>query len=215
MPLEKVSVLISGFEAQPIVLTNQERISGRADIGAGPDDFILVNLARFWPEKAHEVLLDAFLCIRRERRDARLWLAGVGPTQEQTRRKVSELGLTPFVQFLGFRRDLPYVLALADLQVHPSHAEGIPLALCSGMAAGIPIVATRVGGVPEIIRHGDTGILVEAGRPEAVAKAVLNLMANPHQRRQIGEGARRFILEEYSLEQAGELLEAVYEDLLR
>lgn len=215
MPLEHVSVLISGFREAPVQLTAEQRARGRAELGAAAGDFILLNIARFWPEKAQDLLLRTFVLIRRERPDARLWLAGVGPEVERVRALAAELGLDPYVRFLEFRTDLPTILALADLQVHPSHAEGIPLALCSGMAAGIPIVATAVGGVPEIIHHNQTGVLIEPGNPEAVAAAVLKLMSDPAESRRMGENARQFILSEYSLEAAAARVEAVYEELLR
>jgi glycosyltransferase involved in cell wall biosynthesis len=215
MPAEKVALLISGFRADPVRLTAEERARGRAELGASPDDFVLLNIARFWPEKAQDLLIEAFRTIHAERPEARLWLAGVGPEMERVRAMAAEMGLEPHVAFLGFRTDLPYVLALADLQVHPSHAEGIPLALCSGMAAGIPIVATEVGGVPEIIHHYETGVLIPPGKAEAVSAAVLRLMADGATRQRIGANARQFILNEYSLEAAADRVEAVYEELVR
>jgi glycosyltransferase involved in cell wall biosynthesis len=210
VPGEKVSVLISGFTEKPVVMGAEERKRQRQELGASDSDFVLVQLARFWPEKAHDVMLDAFHIIHAARPEARLWLAGVGPEQDQIRALASKLGLSAAVRFLGFRSDLPNLLALADMQVHSSHAEGVPLALCAGMAAGLPIVATKVGGIPEIIHHERTGVLVPPGRPDLLAQAALELMDDTGKRRGLGSSAKRFLESEYSLEQAAARLEAVY-----
>jgi glycosyltransferase involved in cell wall biosynthesis len=119
------------------------------------------------------------------------------------------------VQFLGFRADLAELLALADMQVHPSDMEGVPLAVCSGMAAGLPIVATRVGGLPDILAHERSAILVEPRNAEAAAEAILRLMDDHTKRRALGLEARRFIEDEYSLAAATAKVEAVYRDMLR
>jgi glycosyltransferase involved in cell wall biosynthesis len=214
MRLENVYVLVSGYHADPMDLTPEDRARGRAELGAAPNDFLLIHVARFWPEKAHEVLLEAFQTIHSERPDTRLWLAGVGPELERIRTMTSAIGLDGPVRFLGFRTDLPYILALADLQVHPSHAEGIPLALCSGMAAGMPIVATAVGGIPEIVRSGYSGLLVPPGDPDAVAAAVLRLMHDDSERRRLCANARKFIETEYSLEAAAARLGAMYQEMV-
>jgi glycosyltransferase involved in cell wall biosynthesis len=211
VPLERIELLICGYSERLIELPDDERRARRREYGAEPDDVVLINLARFWPEKAHEVLLEAFRRIRRTCPQAILWLVGGGPDLAKMENLARALGVAERTRFFGFRRDLPELLALADIQVHPSHTEGLPLAVCAGMAAGKPIVATRVGGVPEVIHHGRTGILVPPGDPEAVARAVSTLIEDANQRNRLGREALRFIREEYSLEVAVERLERIYQ----
>lgn len=214
VPLESVRLLICGYSERFVEFDPEERDRRRRELGAEPGDTVLVNLARFWPEKAHEVLLEAFRLVLEEHPSARLWLVGGGPDLERMRALAVTLGVDGRTHFLGFRRDLPELLALADVQVHPSHTEGLPLSVCAGMAAGKPIVATRVGGVPEVIHDGRTGLLVPPGDPQAVARATGSLVADEGLRRRLGREALRFIREEYSLEVAVRRLEEVYASMV-
>ena len=214
LPVERVKLLICGYSERRAELSAGERAALRATLGAAADEPVLVNLARFWPEKAHEVTLEAFRQLLRTHPAARLWLAGGGPDLEKMQALARDLGIAPRVAFLGFRRDLPELLAAADIQVHPSHTEGLPLAVCAGMAAGLPIVASRVGGVPEVIHDGRTGVLVPAGDPAAVARAVAALLDDPQRARRLGGEALRFVREEYSLEVAVQRLQQVYAEAL-
>jgi glycosyltransferase involved in cell wall biosynthesis len=214
LPLERIRLLICGYSERHVEYAPAEREARRAELGATKDDVVLVNLARFWPEKAHEVTLRAFQIVLRTHPQARLWLVGGGPELGAMQQLARDLGVTHRVDFLGFRRDLPELLALADIQVHPSHTEGLPLAVCAGMAAAKAIVATRVGGVPEVIHDGATGLLVPPGDPAAVARAVSALIEAPARRAALGAEALRFLREEYSLEVAARRLEAVYAEMV-
>ncbi|HEY5212335.1 MAG TPA: glycosyltransferase family 4 protein, partial [Acidobacteriaceae bacterium] len=103
---------------------------------------------------------------------------------------------------------------LADIHVNTSSAEGVPLAICSAMAASLPIVATDVGGLPEILDHGRAGILVPFGDSAEFVKSVLMLIASPSLRSYYGSTARRFIADDYSLSTAVKRLEYTYDELL-
>src|SRR5690606_15291117 len=129
-------------------------------LNCSPSDFVFVNVARFWPEKAHDILLEGFRLVLRQHSNARLWLLGSGPEESSVRNMVEQMKLQDSVQFLGFRSDLERILAMSDVQVHPSDMEGVPLAVCAGLAAGLPVLATEVGGLSEIIRSGENGILI-------------------------------------------------------
>jgi L-malate glycosyltransferase len=212
---ERLRLLPCGFEAAPVEFLPEERDRRRRELGAGPGDTVLIHAARFWPEKAHDVLLHGFRRIVDQRANVRLWLTGAGPGETGIRVLSDELGLSGQTRFLGFREDLSELLALADIQVHPSDMEGVSLAVCAGMAAGIPIVATRVGGLTEILRHEESALLVAPRRPEELAEAILWLADHPEQRRRLGSNARRFIEEEYSLKAATARVQAIYEEMLR
>lgn len=214
MQPERLRLLVCGFEANVAHLSAEERVRRRAELGASPEDLVLINVARFWPEKAHDVLLDGFAKVLERVPRARLWITGVGPEEAKIRRHCTALGLDSHVSFLGFRTDLAELLAQADIQVHPSDVEGVPLAICAGLAAGLPIVATRVGGLPEVIRNGVSGILIPPRNPGAFAEAVIRLAGDEKERRRLGTAAQRFIDEEYSLQAATRRVERVYEEVL-
>jgi len=210
----EVPTLICGFETHPAHVDAEQRREGRAAHGADDGDVVLLNVARFYPEKAHDFLLEVFACLLRERPRLLLWLAGVGPLEELLRKKAQQLGVSHRVRFLGFVAPLPPLLALADLQVHPAQIEGVPLAICEGMAAGLPIVASDVGGLPEILDGGRNGVLVPGMDVERFAQAVACLIDAPERAAHYGARARRFIQEDYSLAGAVGRVEAEYDRLL-
>ncbi|MBN9657914.1 MAG: glycosyltransferase [Acidobacteria bacterium] len=214
MQPERLRLLVCGFEAKVAHLSSEERARRRAELGAAPEDLVLINVARFWPEKAHDVLLNGFARILARVPTARLWITGVGPEEENIRKLCTTLGLDSRVSFLGFRTDLAELLAQADIQVHPSDVEGVPLAICAGLAAGLPIVATKVGGLPEVIRDGVSGVLIPPRNPEAFAAAVVRLAGDEMARRRLGAAGQRFIDEEYSLKAATRRVERLYEEIL-
>jgi glycosyltransferase involved in cell wall biosynthesis len=215
VPSNSLKLLVCGFDGSPVKMIAEDRDQRRAEFGASPRDTVLINVARFWPEKAHDVLLESFRRILQARPDAKLWLAGVGPEEPRIRALTAEKNLEHATRFLGFRPDLAEILALADIVVHPSDMEGVPLAVCSAMAAELPIVATGVGGLLEILRDGESAILVAPRQPERVAEAVLDLMQEAPKRRRLGMEAGRFIREDYSLSRATAAVEAVYEEMMK
>lgn len=211
---DAVRLLISGYEARPRRYDQEERKRRRRELGVEEGDVVLANLARFFPEKAQDGLLRSFRKVVDSRPEARLWLVGIGPLEGNLRRLCGELGLDHKVRFMGFVDDLQGLLELVDMQVHPSHMEGVALSVCAGMAAGRPIVASNVGGLPEVLRHGQTGILVPAGDESAFAAAVLDLMEHPDRAATIGAAARRFIETEYSLQRAAQDLGRAYLEVM-
>jgi L-malate glycosyltransferase len=209
-----VRTLICGFDTHRVELTAAQRDEQRAALGASPDDCVLINVARLFPEKAQDFLLTCFARVLEERPDTVLWLAGVGPLEGELRYSAQRLGVAQRVRFLGFVVDLPALLALADVQVHPARIEGVPLAICEGMAAGLPIVASEVGGLPEVLAGGANGVLVPGLDVETFSAAVLRLMDDRDHARRIGARARRFIENDYSLRTAVQRVEATYAELL-
>ncbi len=119
------------------------------------------------------------------------------------------------MELVGFSRDFRSLLGVADIMVHPSHVEGIPQSIMGGMAAGLPIVASDVGGVGEVIQHGRTGLLVKENDVKGFAQAVLHLLDQPQQRKKLGQAARTAIETELSTETAVRKVESVYRDMMK
>src|SRR5262249_26860786 len=162
-----------------------ERRQKRRAMGIGDSEFLLVNAARLAPEKAQDQLLRSFRIVHDRHPHTRLWIGGVGldwieRNLHQIRR---ELGLGSSVDFVGFKQDFWALLDVADMMVHPSHTEGIPQSLMGGMAAALPIVASDVGGVSEVIQHERTGMLVSENDVEGFARAVIGLIDDPRKAR--------------------------------
>ena len=160
-------------------------------------------------------LLKCFRKVVDRHPQARLWILGVGPSEEYLKKCRFELGLDDTVEFLGFVSDLAPLLSLVDIQIDPARAAGVSLAICSGMAAGLPIIAANVGGLEEVLKHGRTGILVPKDDESAFVQAMLRLVENREERLRIGAAARNFIENDYSLDSAVKRVEDVYLEIMR
>ncbi|MCA9306232.1 MAG: glycosyltransferase family 4 protein [Phycisphaerales bacterium] len=213
VPASRQKVLISGIRPLGDRMDPQTRRARRAEMGMHDDDFVLVNVARLYPEKAQDLLLRAFKRIHEQRPQTQLRIYGIGPLNAELRALCTSLGLDDCVRFMGFAEDLPSILQCCDMMIHPSHAEGVPLSICEGMRAGLPILATRVGGVPDMITDDRSGCLIPPNDESNLAETAVALIDDETTRKRLGEGARRFIEEEYSLEVAADGLMRTYEEL--
>lgn len=211
---DQVHTLICGFETHRAALDASARAQRRVELGADQSKTVLINVARFYPEKAQVFLLECFARLRQQRPGLLLWMVGVGPLEAEIRAAAKRLHLGNSVRFLGFVPDLPPLLALADIQVHPALIEGVPLAICEGMAAGLPIVASEVGGLPEILAGGRNGVLVPGLDAQRFADAVLALVDDSARAAALGAQARQFIENDYSLRTAIAQVEATYSQLI-
>jgi len=215
-PEEKLGLLISGFPVDREPPTPERRRRARQAAGVTDEEVVLLNVARLAPEKAQDQLLKSFRIIHDHFPNTRLWISGVGLdfVERDLLRLQRELGLEGSAEFVGYRHDIWSLLDAADIMVHPSHVEGVPLALLYGMAAALPIVASAVGGVPEIIRPGRTGALVAENDVQGFAETVIRLIEDRAEARRLGGGARRFVETDYSLETAVRRVEKTYQEVL-
>lgn len=173
-----------------------------------------IHIARLNLIKDQTTLLKAARIVANAEPDFRLIIVGDGPDREELIRLSNRLGLSERAFFRGFREDVKTQLAAADLFVLSSLSEGISLTLLEAMAAGLPVVATDVGGNREVVADGQTGLLVPPSSPEALAKAILTLMADPEKSHRMGLAGRRRVEQEFSLEGMVANYEKVYLDLM-
>jgi glycosyltransferase involved in cell wall biosynthesis len=182
----------------------------REELGLGASVPLVGTVAVPRPQKALDVLLDAFA---RVRESAHLVIAGDGDGRAALERRAVELGIAPRTHFLGLRDDVDGILAAVDVAAMSSDFEGTPLFAFECMAAGTPLVATRVGGLPDMLEHERSALLVPRRDPEALAAGLRRLLAAPEERRALaGEAARR--LERYRIDAVAERFGALYEELL-
>lgn len=145
---------------------------------------------------------------------AQFVLAGDGPFRKEWEELAWQLGIGPRTRFLGERHDITSVLAAVDVIVSPSRSESLSNAILEAMAAGRPVVATRVGGNPELVRDRETGLLVAPEDEGALAAAIETMLVSPHLAREWGENARRIAQANFTLDHARERFEQLYKDLL-
>ncbi|BDG06024.1 glycosyltransferase [Anaeromyxobacter oryzae] len=206
---DRVVVVRNGVDLEEL-----DRIATEPPDAPPPDPGGIVCIANMHhPVKGQGDLLVAMHEVLRERPDAHLVLVGDGLRRPALERQARQLGIAARCHFLGHRRDGPAILARAALSVSASYAEGISNAILEAMAMRLPVVATAVGGSPEMVRDGHSGYLVPPGAPAALARRILDVLRDPALRRRMGERGRKIVEREFSLDQMRLSYDALYRDL--
>jgi glycosyltransferase involved in cell wall biosynthesis len=185
----------------------------RAELGIPPDAFLAGSVGVLRAQKAFDVLVDAAAIAAVDVPQLRVVVAGTGPERDALERRIEERGMRSVVRLLGHRRDVPTLLSAFDVAVLSSDFEGSPLAVMEYMAAGKPIVATSVGGVPDLITHGEHGLLVPKRDPKALAAAIVRLARSPDLRATLGAAARERQAREFDISVTVRAIEDLYEEL--
>ncbi|MDA8094321.1 MAG: glycosyltransferase [Betaproteobacteria bacterium] len=172
----------------------------RGELGLAPSDFVILMAAVLRRVKRHALALEAFADLAHSLPNARLVLAGNGPLRQETERCAEALGIAQRVHFLGHRDDVADLMQAADVCLLTSRSEGVPQALTQAMGLGVPVVATAVGGVPELIMHERTGLLVPPENAPAIAAALKRTAENPAWSNAMAEQGQSKVLSEFSLE---------------
>ena len=185
----------------------------RAELGLGPEDLAYANVARLHPDKGQRVLIDAFAEVAARLPRARLFLVGVGPLEAELRSRVLAHRVDDRVTFLKERTDVPRLLGGFDVYVHPALNEALGIAPLEAMAAGLPIIGTRVGGLPEYIEHGSTGWLVPPGDAAALAATMAGVAARPGEARAVAARGQARIRRHYDIRDSVAAYETLYRRL--
>jgi len=191
----------------------------RRELGLGPRAPVACVVGRLTPWKGHQVLLRAWRRVIERVPEARLLIVGeVAFWEDSYEQELKDLAaamkLDRHVRWLGFREDVPDLLRASDLLVLPSVDEPFGRALIEAMAAELPVVATRSGGVPEIVVDGDTGLLVPPGDPEALGEAIAELLGEPERARELGRAGRRRALEKFDVRRVAQQVGRIYQEIL-
>jgi len=175
----------------------------------------LIGVGRLYPQKRYDVLVRAMAEIVREVPQAQLTILGEGPCRRQLEPLVASLGLTGRVEMPGEVANVPRRMAESDLLLMSSDYEGMPNAVLEAMYVGLPVVATAAPGTRDIVRDGETGVLVPLGDHEALARAALSVIRDPQRGHALAVRARREVLQQYTVERMVSAYEALYERLAR
>lgn len=213
LPAGKLLVIPNGTDvAQFANLPSQ--IEARKKHNLPIDAVIVGAIGRLHSVKGCSVLVDSFKEINSLFPKTCLLFAGAGPERPRLEAQAGRLGLREKVRFVGDQERIPPLLPAVDIAAIPSFHEGMPNAALEAMAAGVPVVATAVGGTPEVVLDGETGILVPPGDPGALAAAITRLVRNPAERTRLGQAGKRRIFENFSIQVAVRKLERHYCELL-
>jgi glycosyltransferase involved in cell wall biosynthesis len=215
LPLERILVVPSGVDPGAAPPRGEARRQARLRLGLPADRWLFGCVANHLPVKRLEDVVEALAVMRARNIDAEAVLAGQETEHTAAiRAAVDRLGLGGRVHFLGFREDVPAILRTLDALALASAHEGMPASLLEGMAAELPVVATSVGGVPELVRDRETGFLIDSGDVEALAARLAWLHDHREEARLMGERGRRRVEAEYSLKTMARRLDDIYAELL-
>jgi glycosyltransferase involved in cell wall biosynthesis len=189
-PARRVEVVYNGIDLAAFDASGDDRAAVRRELGVTDDDYLLFMIARLDPIKDHATALRALGRVAGQLNRVRLVLVGAGPEAAAIEESIRHHRLGSHVLRLGLRTDVPRLLRAADVLLLTSVSEGIPLTLIEGMASGLPVVATRVGGIPEVVEDGVTGLLAPAGDDATLADQICRLAGDPSSRERLGRNGR-------------------------
>jgi len=216
VPRDRIRVIPNGLVLNKFMVNDSNRAGLRQQLGISEDEFLWLTVGRLEEQKDYPTLLQAFKVLKQGGHMVQLRVAGQGPLLESLQAQVADLGLAEYVVFLGLRRDIPLLLNAADAFVLSSAWEGLPNVVMEAMAAEKPIVATCVGGVPELVQEGVSGYLVPPHDTEALAAAMGKMMGfSDTERTAMGQAGRAHIEANYSLDRVVDQWEALYQELLQ
>jgi glycosyltransferase involved in cell wall biosynthesis len=182
--------------------------------GQFPEPPEIIFVGRLVPNKGPLTMIRAAAAVNQRYPEARFTLVGDGPQRQRLEREAARLGIAGAVRFTGVRDDIPKMLRQSTLFVRPSTLEGLPLTVLEAMACGLPVVATPVGGTPEVVRDGEQGLLVPVADAAALAEAILKLLDDPAAAAEMGRRGRETVLHGYGWENVVARTEEVYREVI-
>ena len=220
----KDALIIEGFDSRKFHVihngtpVNNQKIESniRSQLNIPEDIPVVIHIGRLCKHKGQHLLLQAAANLHQLGQEVVYLIVGKDLEQDGAylnylKDLAQELGINKSVHFLGHRADTPQLLALSDLLVLPSYTEGLPLVILEAMAAGLPVVATPVGGIPEVVIHQETGLLVPVEDVQALRDAIIKLLQNPLLKYEMGNKGLEMVNENFSLEKMCEQVFDIYE----
>lgn len=214
IPAQRIEVIYNGVRLEDFSTDAALRTQVRGELGIGPTDPIAIQVARLDYLKDHSTALRTAQRIRETLPDFKLLLVGEGPERAKIEQEINERKLESTVRLLGLRSDVRQLLAAADVFLLTSISEGIPVTIIEAMSARLPIVATDVGGVSEVVEHGRHGLLTRNADDGALATSILKFLKDPSLRQTLGENGRRRAAEEFSESAMHERYASLYQEVM-
>ncbi len=211
---ENVEVISSGidfssFEEDSSALTSKDYL--HREFSFAVDDYLVGIVAHLADHKGHQYLIQATKILKQQAPKIKTIIVGEGPLSMELDRQAKELDVEDIIFFLGFRKDIPKILSSLDLFVLSSHLEGMGSSILDAMASRLPVVATKVGGIPEVVIHGETGLLVPPRNPSALARAILMLYSDKTLASRLGQKGYELVHRKFSAEAMADKVVRLYE----
>jgi glycosyltransferase involved in cell wall biosynthesis len=211
---DRTRTLINGIDLAPFTQTGADRAAVRGELGVPPAAAVMVTVAVLRRPKGIEHMLAALPAIAARIPEAHYLVVGDGDDRDRLVRCAADAGVAGRVTFAGFRGDVARLLPATDLFVLPTLDDALPTAIMEAMAAGLPVVASRVGGIPEMTIDGESALLVAPADPAALAGACSALLADPARARRMGQAGRRLAAERFDVDLQAERLARIYAEVI-
>ena len=183
-------------------------------LGISSDQHIVSIIGRLASQKGHYYFLESAKRVAEVLPETRFLVVGDGPLREELEGLSLSLGIAQAVRFLGYRQDIATLMGMSDVIVMPSLREGLPYVLLEALALARPVVGTQMGGIPEVIKHGETGFLVPPKDSEGLAEAIIRVLRNPEEAARLGARGRELVSREFNVETMVQKVAAVYAEIL-
>jgi glycosyltransferase involved in cell wall biosynthesis len=215
VPAHKITVIHNGIDLAPYQLNSRlDGLVARREWDLSPDQKVVGTVGRLVPIKGYDIFLQAAAKIAAYAADTMFLMIGEGPCEEELKEQARELGLQDRVIFAGHRKDIPRLFRAMDLFVISSFSEGGPIVLLEAMASEVPVVATRVGGVPEVLVDKVNGLMVEPHNSLDLADKVIHLLKAPELGDQFRQAGLATVHSEFTQERVTEKTEQLYEQII-
>ncbi len=212
---KKFRVVPSGIDIEEFSKRDQNKLNRlRKELGLSPENRVVGTVARLVPVKGHSYFIDAAERVANEVPQARFMIIGDGALRADLEELVRKKNLANYFYFLGLRNDVQDLLALLDIIVLSSLNEGMGRVIVEAMASAKPVVATKVGGVPEVVLDGYTGLLVKPRDKDALAEGMISLLKDESKARSMGEAGRRRVKDIFSKDEMIRKIDAIYNEFL-
>ena len=194
----KITVINSGIELEKYKLINFDRFKKRQEFSIHNDENVVGIIGRLDPIKGPQFFIEASNKIIEKLKNIKFLIVGDGILRKSLESQVKNLGIRDKFIFTGWREDTPEIISILDICILPSLNEAVGRALLEAQAAGVPVVANNVGGIPEIVKHGETGILLQPKDSKGLQEAIISLLQDKSRRLRMGQAAKNWVGEQFS-----------------
>jgi len=213
--VNNVQVIHNGIRVEDVRNQLIDKVYAKNRVNLKANDFTIGSIGGLRKVKGYEFLLEAIAIARKAFPNVKLVLVGNGPQRSLLQEKAEKLGISDIVIFVGWRKDIPQLLSAFDLYVCSSLKEGVSISLLEAMAASKPVIATNVGGNPEVVEDGKTGLLVPPKDPQKIAETINELLDNENKRLEMGRAGLKRVKEKFSISKTVREYKEVYLEVLR
>ncbi len=209
---DKIKVIYNGIDTPKYDVDLDIKEEYRGKLNLRHSTLTVAFIGRLVELKGVNYFLEAAASVIKSCKEVQFVVAGDGPLMKRLLKQAANLGISRYVHFIGFREDIPQILSIIDILVVPSLFEGLPLTILEAMHAGKPIIATRVGGIPEAIKDRDTGILVSPRDCDALSRGILELLKDPEKRKEMGEKGKQRAMQHFDVERMVKEYTGLYDE---